>query len=171
MLVPIPIGTRYTVTIDSIAERQVECERCGSTFTHTYRITATGDSFSPLTLNPTQAQTGAQKAAEEDIEHALLRDEPPFPCPSCGWYQSDMVIRFKASRLVNLKVFSKILYLPAGIISGLITLAGITDELQLVTALTSSAVLLAIPSSLLVFIAIFRARADLNRHSSPLHSA
>jgi len=80
----------YTTTVQGMVERDYDCEKCTCNFRTRFRHEGVGKGQAVYGLGRESARRRSAAAAEEGFEKSLARIHPHFPCPACGWYQSEM---------------------------------------------------------------------------------
>lgn len=157
-MIIIPVGQRYTTTVEGGVWKACRCAKCGCAFTYFLRRAARGGAPSLLWLNNDGARRESAATAHAALEQSLRRDCDPVPCPDCGWYQVDMVARARK----NLYAWVKTAAILVPVISLMLVPVGsffVTDGFRLVrskspeyTALlvTTIALILASPAVLLL---------------------
>ena len=93
MPIPIPYALDYTATVSGQIPKFVTCEKCTMEYVYLMQRSAQGEGTSFLFLNNAGAQDRAQAEAEAALFRKLQKSCDLVPCPSCGWYQNDMVLR------------------------------------------------------------------------------
>jgi hypothetical protein len=126
VIIPIPYAIDYTAVASGQAIKLVGCEQCGAEYVYQVMRTATGEGTSFLFLNNEGASKLASSRAESRIQEVLERCVDLVPCPTCGWYQRDMVP--KARRLhrrwmLNLGACLTIGLIPVAVIGALVNAA------------------------------------------------
>jgi hypothetical protein len=105
LLVVTALGRRFgggrSATVKGLTTKVVKCERCGESYEYILSRSGRGRDDSE---------------AYSDLEQRLVEGCEPVPCPSCGWYQNNMVPR--ARRLRHRWMFHTALYLFLGSIVG-----------------------------------------------------
>ena len=91
MFIPIPLGQRHIVTATGSAPKLVHCESCSGDYVYFATVAAQGEGFSPLFLAGQAATDEAEHRAKAKLAEELAKAVQPIPCPTCGWYQHDMV--------------------------------------------------------------------------------
>jgi hypothetical protein len=76
------MATTYKSTIELSCWKEHTCENCGTVFRYLFKRTKTGQAGS------VQAAENAARAA---VVKALTHEVDMQPCPTCGFYQADMV--------------------------------------------------------------------------------
>jgi hypothetical protein len=69
----------------------VRCEQCAHNYAYLMKRKIQINSYGPIGL-------GMNPSAAEELNHALSKSCDPAPCPECGWYQAEMVERWKRLR-------------------------------------------------------------------------
>jgi len=93
------MGVIYSTTVQGEILRAVRCEHCSHEYGYCMTRTVLADSFDVFSMaalraglrNPLSAKRATQETAEEQLREQLAKECDPVPCPSCGWYQADMV--------------------------------------------------------------------------------
>lgn len=109
MLIPIPTGRRYTSRVQTRVERRCTCEKCGNPFTYAYTVSGIGVGLSRFWLRNAAASQDAKGAAERALKENAQVAFPPYPCPTCGAFQSGMIHYFRQTRLPRLFRMSRLL--------------------------------------------------------------
>ena len=84
------VGRRYTSRVSGSVLKGAFCENCDCEYLYKMERTAEGQGSSPYYLD----NAGAQRRAQEGAIRALttaLKGIDAVPCPSCGWYQKNML--------------------------------------------------------------------------------
>jgi len=90
--------------------KEATCELCGTRYTYRIERTGVGRSVNVMFLNP-GAERAAEKRADDDLARKLEKAVDPVACPTCGWFQADMVEAMKKSGFKKLAI-------TCGIIAG-----------------------------------------------------
>src|SRR5262245_50687042 len=90
-MVLIPIGSEFTSTLRGRTVKRVDCEQCRAQYAYVVRRSAKGAGMSILWLDDAGASGRAEGRARTAVRRALARAVEPVACPSCGWYQKEMV--------------------------------------------------------------------------------
>jgi len=118
MLIPIPVGQKYTATMSATVPKLVKCEQCSTDYVYHLKRKAVGEGTSLLFLNNKGAKGSAQAEARKRLLKVLARSCEPVPCPACGHVQEHMIPR--ARQLRCRWVGKAALYLfPSGCLLGL----------------------------------------------------
>jgi hypothetical protein len=97
-VVPIPYAMNYTSTVQARIPKLVACEQCTFEYVYIMERTGQGSGTSMLFLDNSGAQDRATTSAHDEVRMKLERSCDPVPCPSCGWYQQQMVTRARYLR-------------------------------------------------------------------------
>jgi len=96
MIIPIPVATRWVATAQGTVWKVVTCSHCRQRYAVLLDLQATGtDIGPPLFLDAEAATKRAQARAEENLSKLARNVVFPFPCPNCGCYEPDMVVRLR----------------------------------------------------------------------------
>lgn len=139
MFFVIPTGRRYTATVKGTTTKTVKCEKCEKTYAYQYDAQASGTSSSPLFLKNEQAKKEAEEKARANLEQFIRDTAMPYPCPSCGYYQSNMIEPYRLTTYRKLAYFTKkwLLFwffgwigviLLAALVGGLLHASGLTAD-------------------------------------------
>ncbi len=104
-LVRVPIGRKYTVTATGSLIKQVCCEKCNYEYQYKVQRIGTGYGTSLLWLDNDGASQRANRNASSDLDKKLARAIEPIPCPSCRWYQRNMISIVKLREAKNTLLF------------------------------------------------------------------
>jgi hypothetical protein len=74
---------KYLATVRGTALKLVTCEQCKTEYVYRLERSASHES---------QHEERALSVAQQELSKALTEAVDPVPCPSCGWYQADMVV-------------------------------------------------------------------------------
>jgi hypothetical protein len=99
VLIPIPIGTKFTAIVAGSVPKLVRCEQCGVEYVYTLERAAAVEGTSLFGMDEAAAKSRAGQDAERALAFQLHFAFDPVPCPSCGFYQSAMVQRLRAQHL------------------------------------------------------------------------
>jgi hypothetical protein len=91
ILIPIPIGWKYTTNLSAATLKLVRCENCHVEYVYRMERFGSGTGTSLLFLENKGAQDRATQQAANELRGLLWRECDPIPCPNCGWYQKAMV--------------------------------------------------------------------------------
>lgn len=121
------IIVHHTAHVNGTASKSVQCEQCGMPFQYQIRraASATADSFYGIAAKWTQNR--AHRKATRLLEQKLEQEFDVVPCPTCGWYQKEMVLHLQQNHLAWLGRAGGALTfvaIVAGALAFLITLAG-----------------------------------------------
>lgn len=97
-MVLIPYAMNYTSTVQARIPKEVACEQCGFEYVYIMQRSGQGAGTSMLFLDNTGAQDRASERARQEVLYKLEQSCDPVPCPSCGWYQQQMVVRARTLR-------------------------------------------------------------------------
>jgi hypothetical protein len=90
-MIPIPLGSSITVTMQGSAVKAVHCENCSCEFVYQMTRQTQGSGFSVFFLDNAGARYRASRQAEKRLKRVLESDCSPVPCPDCGRYQTHML--------------------------------------------------------------------------------
>jgi hypothetical protein len=88
------------------AVKTVRCEACHCQYAYRLSREAVGTSSDFLVAD---AQAAKQNASDE-LRKLLERECDPVPCPTCGWYQRNMVRRARQLRYRPLGIATEVLF-------------------------------------------------------------
>jgi hypothetical protein len=91
-------GTEYTVAATAAVMKQVHCERCGAHYHYAMARTGLARDCSFYCLNEEQTKARAHEKASAAARELLEKECEAVPCPSCGWYQQDVVAHLRKNR-------------------------------------------------------------------------
>jgi hypothetical protein len=99
MVIPIPYAQTFTATTTGSLLKIVQCEKCSRYYGYELvaKVSASDTSF--LFLDNEGASSRAVTAAETKLLHTLEASCLPVPCPTCGWYQQNMILRMRGNYL------------------------------------------------------------------------
>jgi hypothetical protein len=97
-MVFIPVGRKYTSTIDAVATKSLTCEKCQTPYSYSFQASASGSGSSPLWLNNNGARHAAASKAREKLQDAVESTVLARACPTCGHYQSNMIDAYRRQR-------------------------------------------------------------------------
>jgi hypothetical protein len=86
---------QYSATSVGQVFKVVTCEHCSGQYVYLLKRKADGFATGFHFLDFTGAGDVAVREAEAELRRTLERDRESVPCPSCGWYQADMVARLR----------------------------------------------------------------------------
>ncbi len=92
------LGNDYTATAAGSVIKLVRCEQCSHEYGYKMSRKVSGRAFSALGLNNQNASDAATNLANRRLRRAIARSCDPVPCPSCGWYQEEMLARLRRTR-------------------------------------------------------------------------
>ena len=95
MLIPIPIGEKVVATAQGAVWKFVFCAKCKHEYAYLMELEATGADHNLLFLDAEGCAKRAQAQAEQNLLKKSRNLVLPVPCPYCGFYKQDMVIRLK----------------------------------------------------------------------------
>jgi hypothetical protein len=102
MIIPIPVATRWVVTVQGTSWKVITCSHCRQRYAFLLELETTGtDVGPPLWLDGEGATKRARARAEENLSKMARNLVYPLPCPNCGCYQPDMVDRLRAEGTSN----------------------------------------------------------------------
>lgn len=93
MVLPIPYAMEYSSTLRGAVLKVVHCEQCQVEYFYRLERTGQGTGTSLLFLDNEGAAGRATVEAHQSLTAKLERGVDLVPCPSCGWYQRDMLPR------------------------------------------------------------------------------
>jgi hypothetical protein len=96
MFIPLPISLAwtYTVTVSGAVDKTVRCESCHAEYVYRLERTATGSGTSRvLCFYKEEATEHAAAVAQYQLRRELHEGIDLVPCPACGWYQSNMIMK------------------------------------------------------------------------------
>lgn len=99
MLIPIPIGIKYTLTVGGSLPKLVRCEQCGLEYVYTVERAAAVQATSYFGMDDNAVKARAVRDAAYFLNLVLEQASDPVPCPGCGFYQKAMVDRLRQSHL------------------------------------------------------------------------
>ena len=87
----IPTGTAHDARVTASALREVVCPRCRNPFFFHLRRTGKGHSQTAFFIGMKEADREAAFKARGDLEKKLATEVEPVSCPSCRFFQPQMV--------------------------------------------------------------------------------
>ncbi len=120
-------GETVTAEARGQAWRAQKCEHCSQQFYYQVGFAATASAINPYYLDPESHQR-AERDAENLLDHALLREVFPVPCPHCTLYQRDMLPAVRAALFPGMRRAGRVLLglTPVALILGFM-IAGATS--------------------------------------------
>lgn len=91
----ISYGTKYTAQISGSIWKPVACENCGCVYYYQIKDQASGSSTDFLWLNKQGAMDSAKGRANQNLENRFKNAVRNYPCPDCGFYQTEMIKRMR----------------------------------------------------------------------------
>ena len=113
-MVLIPYAMNYTSTVRARIPKLVACEQCSFEYVYIMERTGQGTGTSMLFLDNSGAQDRAAASAHNEVMMKLERSCDPVPCPACGWYQQQMVIRARYLRYRWMTTTAIVLFIVSG---------------------------------------------------------
>jgi hypothetical protein len=114
VLIPIPIGKKYTATVHGETWKVVRCEGCGKHYAYRMKVQAQAQAaaytFSPVLDNEERAQHEAVFHATKALQQAARRASAAVPCPQCGAYQRDMFARVRRRKVHPLQLVGALVF-------------------------------------------------------------
>lgn len=104
-MIPVPTGSRHSLTLSGSCEKHVSCEFCRCEFMYVAKRRGTGEFYNPFDVfTDRHVQKRLERRAEEALDKAFQSPDM-VACPSCGHYQADMIRWLNRWRLkVALKI-------------------------------------------------------------------
>ena len=84
-------GKTYSSTLIRTAIKDVACEKCQCRFTYEMVRRGTGSGHSAYHLDNKGAEARAVTKAADALVKILIEGDDIVACPSCGWFQQEMV--------------------------------------------------------------------------------
>lgn len=78
------IGKTFTAQATGERLREVDCDKCRTTFYYRLARAATGTGHAPYYIGQTSAQQRAARAAEKSLQRRLEREAEMVCCPKCN---------------------------------------------------------------------------------------
>lgn len=100
----IPVGMKYTSKVRGSTLKPVNCTGCGALFVYRMTREAEGTGSSVLFLDNDGAKQRASEEATAAVRQKLRDEADNIPCPRCGVYQPEMVVRLKSKHHGYLRV-------------------------------------------------------------------
>jgi hypothetical protein len=91
ILIPIPIGRKYTTNLSAATLKLVRCENCHVEYVYRMDRIGSGSGTSVLFFENRGAQDRATEQAANELRGLLSRECDAVPCPDCGWFQEAMI--------------------------------------------------------------------------------
>jgi hypothetical protein len=85
----------YSANLSGATYKMVECEECNQKYVYQMVRTGEGRGNSLYFLDNAGARRRAQGQAKAVLEHKLKKECDAVPCPKCGWYQEQMVVKMR----------------------------------------------------------------------------
>ena len=104
MLIPIPVGQQFSVTLKTQNLRTIPCEKCGHSFAFVIKREFKGVVDTLPFADSDYALKVAHARAEAQERHAMGIGFAAAYCPYCGWMQAFMVQRLKRDHLLWLLI-------------------------------------------------------------------
>jgi hypothetical protein len=101
MLIPIPIGTKHVIAVQGAVWKFVSCTHCQEPYAYLLELEATGEDHDLLFLDGKGSAERARAKAEENLLQKSRNCILPVPCPTCGFYQDDMLRQLKEDAWTN----------------------------------------------------------------------
>jgi hypothetical protein len=89
-MLPLPYGTKHTLTLTANIWKSIRCQHCGCEFAFRKNVSVAGEGTNFLWLNRSGALASASAQAMENLERAIGNVGGNFQCPQCGMFQPDM---------------------------------------------------------------------------------
>jgi hypothetical protein len=102
--------------------KDVTCELCSKEYS--YELSRKGSGRSTGFILSNAALMEARERAQANLAKILSNACDPVPCPYCGWYQEDMVLRARQLRYRWMNQVGLYLF-PISVIIGMIGLVGL----------------------------------------------
>jgi hypothetical protein len=134
-MVMIPVGIKYTATVEGKLPKAVKCEGCGQDYVYLLEGWVEGSDVSILGLNNEGAQQSAQAMAEAALRADLAKGCAVVPCPACGLVQQHMVALARSERLPLTRTSARGLLFLGGLMvlaSGIMVLASQNKDMGIV---------------------------------------
>jgi hypothetical protein len=90
------LSLEYSCTKAGAVLKVVHCECCGAAYGYQLKRSARGEGSSFLSLDDEGAAARAASRAEVELRDKLERGVDAVPCPACGWYQQDMLLKARS---------------------------------------------------------------------------
>src|SRR4051794_28567660 len=116
----IGIRSRFTASVQGSMEKLVRCERCGRYFTYRLTRRVRASAVAPRASLREEAMLLAQQRASKALHEKLEHEIDLYPCPGCGFYQSDMTLAAKKRWLLGSMAIGGGITIAAGILPGLV---------------------------------------------------
>jgi hypothetical protein len=91
MIIPIPYGKQHHCAVRVTGLKIIICEECKKPYAYAACRVGKGTDSDILWLNSAGATAAARAQAEADARDKLAKAIDPVPCPTCGWFQSNMI--------------------------------------------------------------------------------
>lgn len=124
----IPVGMKYTSKVRASTLKPVHCEGCGAHFAYRMTREAEGTGSSMLFLDNDGAKQRASDEASAAVRQKLRDEADNIPCPRCGVYQPEMVVRLKSEHHGYLRVIGIIAIIVGALAAfcGALSLLGVS---------------------------------------------
>jgi len=101
---PIGFGGQQIATLTRSAIKETPCESCGQTYFYllTRSLAVKVSAWDQLRAGADGAWHLAMHRAHATMARMFTHESDPVPCPTCGWYQADMLRRARAIRFRGL---------------------------------------------------------------------
>ncbi len=110
-MLPIPVGTRHTVTFTANVWKPIRCEQCGCEFAYRIELSTSGRSTNYLWLNRQGAIDLARMQASNEARQVIETSKKAYPCPDCGIYQGDMANDLKTEKTTEIRLIGLVIAL------------------------------------------------------------
>ena len=111
----IPYALSYTAFSTGSVVKSVRCESCGEEYHYLMTRQVEGEGTSLFFLNNRGAKKRAKVRSRELLMEELESSCDSVPCPSCGWYQMNMVVMLRQQRWSWMKTVGWLTLLPAAV--------------------------------------------------------
>jgi hypothetical protein len=141
-MIPIPIGSRHSATVQGEAERHLTCEACGKEFVYVHKRAVTGSAFNFLDACTDRFMNDrAKRRAAHRLSIALEKEDDFVACPTCGRYQSRMIGDKKRRRFRNVLRVLGVCFIPTYLVVNFLLDAGAISTLGIFAGLAIAVLL------------------------------
>jgi hypothetical protein len=110
------IAEEFTSVVSGSVDRVVDCESCHQSYVYVVNRTGIGKTTNLIFQDGSDAYRRAGAIAKSQLERRLEVGIEIVPCPSCGWFQKDMVTLARSRHLRSLLYLAMMLITAATIV-------------------------------------------------------
>jgi hypothetical protein len=117
------LSGEYSCIMTGAVLKVVHCACCGVVYIYQLKRLVRGEGYSFLSLDNEGATARAASKAEAELHDTLERSVDPVPCPACGWYQQNMLLKARKehrSGMLYTGLYVTIGLIPVAIIGAMI---------------------------------------------------